>query len=297
MNRERDTAAAVRAWLREDARDNADRVLDAVLAQLDATPQRRSRWVAAGFPTMNRSWLAYGFAALSLAAAAIIGLNLVSDRVASPPTPAPTAAPTPVTPPPPRLSAGGPLFGGRYTLAGALGITVEAPANGWTGRCCPGDPAIFNDADGPAPYAAFRFADATQIIVYNNPCDWAHSVTQEPSGAAAIAAALSALPGRSGSEPEQVSLAGTTAVHVRLKVPGKADFGSCYGHLYRTWNTLAGDSRDQEGPGQIDDIYLVDIGAKTVLFDLGYFPETSKSDRRALTAMLESIRISPPFSP
>lgn len=297
MNPERDTAGAVRVWLHEDATDNADRVLDAVLAELDATPQRRPRSFGDGFRTMKAAWLGYGLAAISLVVAATLGLSLLSHRVASPPTRSvsPTPVASPAVSPPPRLP-GTPVQGGRYTLAASLGITVEAPPSGWDGTCCPGDPMIFKEADIPA-FAAFRFADASLMVVYEDPCNWSQSETQQPSGAAAIAAALSALPGRSGTEPESVIVGGTAAVHVRLKVPDNADFGGCYGHQYRTWNTLIGDPRDQEAPGQIDDIYLVDIGPKTVVFDLGYFPETSKADRRALTAMLDSIRIQPPVSP
>jgi hypothetical protein len=53
----------------------------------------------------------------------------------------------------------------------------------------------------------------------------------------------------------------------------------------------AGDPRDQDGPGEIDDIYLIDLGLSTVAIDLSYFPGTSIGDRRALVAMLQSVRI------
>ena len=42
MSTDRDTTRIVRSWLRTDEHESADRVLDNVLALLDATPQRRS---------------------------------------------------------------------------------------------------------------------------------------------------------------------------------------------------------------------------------------------------------------
>ena len=46
MDTERDVTRIVRSWLRTDEHESADRVLDNVLALLDATPQRRSWWPA-----------------------------------------------------------------------------------------------------------------------------------------------------------------------------------------------------------------------------------------------------------
>ena len=285
MRDQRDTVRIVRRWLDEGTYDRADRVLDVVLAQLDATPQRRAGWLPRWISTPAKS-LRYGIAAAFIIAV-VVAANVLPRSVAGPaptPTPAPTAASAP-----PRLP-NAVLNGGRYLLAGAHGITVEAPARGWAGYCCPGDPVIFNEED-LRRFASLRYADATLMILYLDPCHWSQSKTQVPKGASAIAAALSALPGRSGSSPEAVTFGGRLALHVRLTVPGDASIGDCYGHEYRTWNVGAGDPRAQEGPGQIDEIYLVDIGGSTVVLDASYFPETSMADRRALDAMLDSLRI------
>jgi hypothetical protein len=282
---QRGTVRIVRRWLDEGTYDRADRVLDVVLAQLDTTPQRGAGWLPRWFSTPAKS-LRYGVAAAFIIAV-VIAANVLPRSVAGPaptPTPAPTAASAP-----PRLP-NAELNGGRYLLAGAHGITVEAPARGWAGYCCPGDPVIVNGQDLPR-FASLRYADATLMTLYLDPCHWSQSKTRVPKGASSIAAVLSALPGRSGSPPEAVTLGGRPAVHVRLTVPGDASISDCYGHEYRTWNVGAGDPRGQDGPGQIDDIYLVDIGGSTVVLDASYFPETSMADRRALNAMLDSLRI------
>ena len=44
MSTDRDTTRIVRSWLQTDEYESADRVLDAVLDQLDTTPQRRATW-------------------------------------------------------------------------------------------------------------------------------------------------------------------------------------------------------------------------------------------------------------
>jgi hypothetical protein len=304
MDPERDVTGVVRAWLRDDGHDNADRVLEAVLAELEAIPQRRSNWIPAGIRSMGTRWLRFGLAAVSLAAAVMIALSLLSHRVATPPVPtqtvSPTPAPTPSTSLPPRLPDSQ-LHGGRYTLFGSFRVTIDVPNGGWGGFVsAAAAPAIFNEESPPA-FASLRAANVTQMTVYRDPCQWDQSAIVQPKGAAAIAAALSALPGRAGTKPEQISLVGTTAQHVRLTVPdglatsetggGSVSFVGCYGGQYRTWSSTAGDPRDQEAPGQIDDIYLIDLGDSTLLFDASYFPETSASDRRALEAMLQSLRI------
>lgn len=290
MNSERDAARAVRMWLRDGGSENADRVLDAVLVELDTVPQRQPRRMFGRLPSMQAGWLGYGLAAISLVAVALFGLRLVSDRVAAPPTS--TSVPSPFASPgasiPPRLN--GELSGGRYTLAGAHRLTVEAPQSGWAGFCCPGSAGIFN-GDDPPRFASLRYADVTLMTIYLDPCHWSTGETLQPKGAADIAAALSRLPGRSGTTPQAVTVAGRAAVHVRLTVPGDASISACYGHEYRTWNVGAGDPRDQDGPGEIDDIYLIDLGLSTVAIDLSYFPGTSIGDRRALVAMLQSVRI------
>ena len=55
MSTDRDTTRIVRSWLEEGATALPDRVLDAVLDQVPATPQRRPLWPAWRFRQMNTS--------------------------------------------------------------------------------------------------------------------------------------------------------------------------------------------------------------------------------------------------
>jgi hypothetical protein len=66
MNADHDVTRTVRTWLHEDANEDADRVLNSVLFELDTTPQRRPWWSAWRFFGMN------SVARLAIAAVAIV---------------------------------------------------------------------------------------------------------------------------------------------------------------------------------------------------------------------------------
>ena len=76
MTTERDPGTRiVLSWLREDAHENAERVLLRALDEVDATPQRRSRWPARRSDRMNRFTLAMGAAAVIVLT--VVGYNLL----------------------------------------------------------------------------------------------------------------------------------------------------------------------------------------------------------------------------
>jgi len=98
MSANRDVTGIVRSWLREDGPEDADRVLDLVLDQLDTTPQRRATWWPARRPLTMSISFRYGIAAVALAVAALLGFTYIRNQVG-------TTDPTP-TPIPSELSLG-----------------------------------------------------------------------------------------------------------------------------------------------------------------------------------------------
>src|SRR3970040_1990973 len=76
MSTERDMTRIVRSWLRTDEHESADRVLDHVLAQLNATPQRRSWWPARRIADMNNV-AKLAIAAAAVVVVAVVGINLL----------------------------------------------------------------------------------------------------------------------------------------------------------------------------------------------------------------------------
>jgi hypothetical protein len=95
VSADRDVNRIVRSWLNEDAYEDATRVLDAVLDQIDTTPQRRAIWPVWRFLTMN-SAMRIGVAAVAVIAIALIGINLYrGSGVGSSPSDSPRASATP----------------------------------------------------------------------------------------------------------------------------------------------------------------------------------------------------------
>jgi hypothetical protein len=96
MSTDRDTTRIVRSWLEEGATALPDRVLDAVLDRVPATPQRRSWWPSRRIAHMNPVRIA--IAAAAVVVVAIVGYNLLprsGGNVGGQPTPVPSPTPTP----------------------------------------------------------------------------------------------------------------------------------------------------------------------------------------------------------
>ena len=141
MSTERDTERIVRSWLEVGATALPDRVLDAVLDQLPATPQRRSWWPARRFRDMN-VYAKFAIAAAAVVVIAIVGINLLPGN-ASVGGPGPTPTPSPIAvadcaSPSPTVSpsAGipeGPLAAGTYTTQPFSG---DADSCAWGRQVC-----------------------------------------------------------------------------------------------------------------------------------------------------------------
>ncbi len=97
MSTDRDVTRTVRSWLEEGVTALPDAVLDTVLDQLPATPQRRAGWLGRRLPEMNNT------AKIAMAAAAVLVVAFIGLRFLGPgqnlgdpgPTPIPTALPLP----------------------------------------------------------------------------------------------------------------------------------------------------------------------------------------------------------
>jgi hypothetical protein len=95
MSTDRETTRLVRSWLEEGVTALPDRVLDAVLDQVPATPQRRSWWPARRSNRMN-TYLKFAIAAAAVLAVAVVGYNFLpgGGGVGGPTaTPSPSLAP------------------------------------------------------------------------------------------------------------------------------------------------------------------------------------------------------------
>ena len=89
MSTDRDVERIVRSWMDEGVNVLPDRVLDAVLDRVPATPQRRASWLAWRFPPMN-TYARLGLIAAAVLAVAIVGIGFFGKSLNVGPAPSPT---------------------------------------------------------------------------------------------------------------------------------------------------------------------------------------------------------------
>ena len=134
MSTDRDTTRIVRSWLRTNEHESAERILDAVLDQLDTAPQRRASWWAPRrFADMNNV-AKLGIAATALVVVAVVAINLLplSGVVGGPFTsPSSSARPAATLRPTPDLPAE--IEPGSYVISTPqVRVSLTMPA-GWSG--------------------------------------------------------------------------------------------------------------------------------------------------------------------
>jgi hypothetical protein len=134
VSAERDVNRIVRSWMDEGATALPDRVLDAVLDQIPATPQRRATWWRVQRYVEMNKFVAIGLAtAAAIVVLALIGLNLIPGAGPGPggePSVAPSAATTPAA-----FSNTTALPPGPVVIDGAFPLTIvfDLP-EGWVKR-------------------------------------------------------------------------------------------------------------------------------------------------------------------
>jgi hypothetical protein len=291
---DRDVNRAIRSWLHEDRHEDVSRVAGAVLDQVDATPQRRATgWPARRTPIMNK------FAAIGLAAAAVVVALVVGAQIFSTPnagvgadqTPTATAEPTPEPTPSPSAGAGlaeGPFLvfdpaAQQPPLDGGPPITVTISASGWTSL--PQFSALMkgDQADPPeGAGAGLLTGDSGAFFVYGDPCHWASTTPETPATTVDdMVAALAAQASRDASAPVDVTVGGYAGKSITLHVPNDAPdrqtaFADCDQSTFATYGVegIEGPVRWQQGPGQIDEFWILDVDGVTVILDAEYSPAT-----------------------
>lgn len=84
MTMDRDVTRDLRAWLRMERGEDADRVVNDVLDQIDWIDQRQPSWVARRFPIMNNNRFRLGIAAAVVVAVAFLGLRFLPTNLGGP---------------------------------------------------------------------------------------------------------------------------------------------------------------------------------------------------------------------
>jgi hypothetical protein len=305
VSNDRDATRIVRSWLEEGVTRLPDQILDAVVDQLPATPQRRVvSWPARRLPTMN-TFLKFGIAAVVVAAAVLIGINTFGASGVGGPgldpstapadataTPAPTPSPTPfgLLPEGPHVLATGEDPGGQV----ALPVSVTIPALGWYGE--PGGGILAKNDNVSGPDGAGMIGPFVgELFVYGDPCRWSTTRPETPATTVdGFVAALAGQASRDASEPVDITVDGYSGKEITLHVPEDAVFDDCDLGLFGSWGVPGRDEspyRYHQDPGQIDVVWALDVDGTLAVFDWSYYAETPQDDIDELRAIMESIDI------
>jgi hypothetical protein len=288
MHSEPDVTRIVRSWLRTDEHESAHRVLDNVLAVLDATPQRRSRWPVRRIADMN-TYAKLAIATAAVVVVGIVGINLLpaGGRVgADGPAVSPSPSPTPAAefPPP------GPLAAGTHrAVLDTVPLSFSIRSSGWTSS----EPFIVKGQDGQPDAFSLMLWESAPENVYADPC--AHTpMSPAPSATAAdLATAVSAIPGTDVVlGPSSVDVGGRPAQHVVLRI--REDLGCDPKTAYLWYDEKTGGAtggwRWAAELGATITVWIVDVDGKRVWIDGESYKGAGPEVEQEMQQIVDSIQ-------
>lgn len=290
MSTDRDVTRIVRSWLHEDAHEDADRILNLVLDEIDTTPQRRASWLARRFPIMNNSIVRLGIAAAAVVLAVIVGINLLPGGNTGGPdaTPSPSAQSSPVSLPfttvPKALEAG------RYRLLGGtwapIDLTLTVPA-GWNQDGL----GVLKNPDSDTGLSLQAWV-VTQV--YTDTCAAEGQLVPIGPSVDDLVNALEALGGAEVSPPVESMVGGSPAKRVDISFSETMNLGDCRVPALQVWKDAEDENYNAGVPGSSQSIYVLDADGQTVAIVTGGTTTTaSASDLAELEAIMASIQIEP----
>jgi hypothetical protein len=298
MSTDRDVTRVVRSWLEEGATTLPDRVLDGVLDQLPATPQRRSWWPARRFADMN-NLARVAIAAAAVMVVAIAGYNLL-PRSSGPgglptptPTPTQTPAPTPTPVPTPIALKDGSLAAGTYVAHpfpapnDSIGFTFDVP-EGWQGA---GTGAVIPTAGtaGPAG-AAMALIQVTGL--FSDPCHGNQAGAPTVPVGTTVDELVGAFAGQTAYDvtpAADVAVDGYSGMRMDLELPSDVDFTACDDGAFWVWDGPP----YAQGPGNRWHLWILDVEGVRVVILAQDFATTSVETQAELQGIVDSIRIEP----
>jgi hypothetical protein len=293
VSTERDVERIVRSWMDEGVNALPDRVLDLVLDQLPATPQRRAGWLARRFPPMNNTLVRVALVAAVLVVAVIVGANLLQQPSVGPSPsvePSASAAPSATASPPPRLDLipTGVLAPGTYEidLAFPVRLTFTVPDGFEHGRGGSDGVGIQGNLGG----RGIEFQIASNV--YPDPCHSSAGAADPPIGPSVddLVTAMTTLVGFQAGPVTDVTIGGLPAKAFDLT--NEIDQSTCDGERLNTFVFATGGASGV-GTGQRERIYVMDVqGTRLMIMTYYYSNETGSNDAAeaaTLAAIVQSI--------
>ncbi len=289
MSTDLDTTRIVRSWLRTDEHESADRVLDDVLALLDATPQRQRVRPARRFVD-EKSLAKLAMAVAAVLVVAFVGTNLLPSfgSVGTLPSPLPTSATTSPTP-----DASSEFEPGSHILTSRnVRISMAMPA-GWSGdernihRLPP---------DGWRGLLGLAVIPDEVWYVVADVCADETDVAFVQVGGPTVEDLTTPLVNQIGvlrSGPTDIMVGGYPAQKFVLRLspecPGDQGHGiwANFARAYGFWLK----------PGDTGTVYVVDVDGKPLVITSQYGADASAEDIAQLEAITASIDLEPVSNP
>ncbi len=273
-----------------------DETRDAIRARLPMTTQRPAWWPGWRSLNMNTTTRYALGAAATVAVAAYLGLNYLTNwNVGGPGDPVPTPSSTPAQ------TASSDTSAYAIDAPFPVRVTFDLP-NGWSSWASSADVHGLV-ADNAVGEKGSGWGPAFWIVknVYADPCDIESQLDPQLGPSVDdLVGALTSLPGYEATTPTEVTVSGFRGVEFELTAPEYGD--EC--PIHRTWSTLS--TPREMFPGETNRIQILDVdGVRLVLVIVEYAHTTEfeqslgipfdadahVADQPELREMLDSMRI------
>lgn len=293
MRTDPETTRIVRSWLSEGRTALPDHILDAVLAELPATHQRRPAWPARRIDDMN-AYAKLAMAAAAVVVVAIVGYNLLpsgggnvggappvspssSPSVSLSPTAAPSTSPSDLA-----FFPDGPIEAGRHSMirSGKF-LSVDMPP-GWISHL---GFRIFTRSG----QQAFIFWTDAPTNVYADPCT--KEPLDPPAGdtPAELAAAVASIPGIDlVSGPSDVTIGRHPAKVVTIRV--REDVECAPGEFHLWYAEEPADGRWPDALGDTINVWIIDVDGTIVWIDGSWSVNTTPALQGEMRQIVDSIQ-------
>jgi hypothetical protein len=291
MSADRDVTRIVRSWLHEDAHEDADRILNLVLDEIDTTPQRSASWLARRFPVMNSNIVRIGAAAVVIALVVVIGINVLAGLNVGGPGPSQSTMPSAIatTSATPvdfeRYPNGAALTPGSYvfTHVEPLRVSFTVPS-GWEKGFI--DWVVWSRENTKATLSVMSVDN-----LYVDPCQPDTGLRDPVVGPTVgdLATALGSVPGLSFSTPTDVTLGGFAGKYLEYVPPDT--FGECATDIL-LWSVNGGSDQMLAPTGQdVLRLWILDVNGTRLVIAAKALAGVPAGRVTELQAIVDSIQI------
>lgn len=163
----------------------------------------------------------------------------------------------------------------------------------------------FGGAGPPGPLLELSVWDVGKV--FGNPCQSQGTAYDPGPTVGDLVTALVAQPLGKTTAPTDVTLAGYMGKYLVWSVPADlksttwSDFDACSvepsdGHRnFQIWlNTTGNHVRFENVPGQVERLWVLDVGRQRLVVDASYTPDSTKADRDELEQIVTSLQFATP---